>query len=128
MKSYFSCGTKANLQAGLLNSWVKVFRIIPLFRILRLTFHRKSASKSRIRHEVFDLISVYLKTIDHSNLKLLIFIGILQVLRVDFQKSKIGFWAGLYGSSAHENLALITYRHMPLIKAYPVGLKVQNFV
>ena len=26
--------------------WVKVFRIIPEFRILRLTFHRKSASKS----------------------------------------------------------------------------------
>ena len=25
--------------------WVKVFRIIPDFRILRLTFHRKSASK-----------------------------------------------------------------------------------
>ena len=24
-------------------SWVKVFRIIPEFRILRLTFHRKSA-------------------------------------------------------------------------------------
>ena len=29
--------------------WVKVFRIIPEFRILRLTFHRKSASKSWIR-------------------------------------------------------------------------------
>ena len=28
-----------------LNIWVKVFRIIPEFRILRLTFHRKSASK-----------------------------------------------------------------------------------
>ena len=27
------------------NTWVKVFRIIPKFRILRLTFHRKSASK-----------------------------------------------------------------------------------
>ena len=25
--------------------WVKVFRIIPEFRIFRLTFHRKSASK-----------------------------------------------------------------------------------
>ena len=29
----------------LLSKWVKVFRIIPEFRILRLTFHRKSASK-----------------------------------------------------------------------------------
>ena len=27
------------------STWVKVFRIIPEFRILRLTFHRKSASK-----------------------------------------------------------------------------------
>ena len=27
------------------NTWVKVFSIIPEFRILRLTFHRKSASK-----------------------------------------------------------------------------------
>ena len=27
------------------NTWVKVFRIIPEFRIFRLTFHRKSASK-----------------------------------------------------------------------------------
>ena len=26
-------------------SWMKVFMIIPEFRILRLTFHRKSASK-----------------------------------------------------------------------------------
>ena len=28
----------------LLYTWVKVFRIIPEFRILRQTFHRKSAS------------------------------------------------------------------------------------
>ena len=30
---------------GITYAWVKVFRIIPEFRILRLTFHRKSASK-----------------------------------------------------------------------------------
>ena len=30
-------------------TWVKAFRIIPEFRILRLTFNRKSASKSLIR-------------------------------------------------------------------------------
>ena len=29
-------------------AWVKVFRIIPKFKILRLTFHRKSASKCLI--------------------------------------------------------------------------------
>ena len=41
----------------------------------------------------FDLISVYLKTIDHLNLKLLIFVGILKVLRFDFQKFRIWkFW------------------------------------
>ena len=48
-------------------AWVKVFRIIPEFRILRLTFHRKSASKWWIR--------VCLRTIDHLNLKLWIFSG-----------------------------------------------------
>ena len=31
---------------SVIKAWVKVFRIIPEFRILRLTFHRKSASKS----------------------------------------------------------------------------------
>ena len=34
----------------------------------------------------FDLFSVYQKTIDHLNLKLLIFVGIMQVLRFDFKK------------------------------------------
>ena len=37
----------------------------------------------------FDLFSVYIKTIDHLNLKLLIFVGILQVLRFDFKKFRI---------------------------------------
>ena len=32
-----------------------------------------------------DLVSVYLKTNDHFNLKLLIFVGILQVLIFDFK-------------------------------------------
>ena len=40
-------------------------------------------------YSFFDLLLVYLKTIDHLNLKLLIFIGILQVLRIDFQKFRI---------------------------------------
>ena len=31
------------------STWVNVFRIIPEFRILRLTFHRKSASKFWIK-------------------------------------------------------------------------------
>ena len=36
---------QANYSAGIF-IWVKVFRIIPEFRILRLTFCGKSASKS----------------------------------------------------------------------------------
>ena len=32
-------------QKQVINSWVKVFGIIPEFRILRLTFHKKSAPK-----------------------------------------------------------------------------------
>ena len=36
-----------------------------------------------------DLVSVYIKTIDHLNLKLLIFVGILQILRFDFKKFSI---------------------------------------
>ena len=35
--------------ADVMSAWVKVFRINPEFRILRLTFHRKSASKCCIR-------------------------------------------------------------------------------
>ena len=48
-------------------AWVKVFRIISEFRILRLTFHRKSASKCwiwQISVASFGLTSVYLKIID----------------------------------------------------------------
>ena len=33
-----------NLKDGQ-ETWVKVFRIIPEFKILRMTFHRKTASK-----------------------------------------------------------------------------------
>ena len=37
----------------------------------------------------FDLFSVYLKTIDHLSLKLLIFVGILLFLRFVFKKLRI---------------------------------------
>ena len=36
--------SRGHLTICLLITWVKVFRIVPEFRILRLTFHRKSAS------------------------------------------------------------------------------------
>ena len=43
-KSGFS-RTRVKLCFNTAITWVNVFRIIPEFRILRLTFHRKSASK-----------------------------------------------------------------------------------
>ena len=73
-------------------AWVKVFRIIPEFRILRLTFYRKSASKSRIReikNSFSDLFSVCLQAIGHLNLICEYFVGILQVLRLEFRKFRI---------------------------------------
>ena len=66
---------------------MKGFRIISEFRILRLAFYRKVSLKilnSVDNNSFSDLVSVYLETIDHLNLKLLIFVGILQVLRFDF--------------------------------------------
>ena len=43
-------------------SWVKVFRIIPEFRILRLTFHRKSVLKCRIR-EIIIGFPIYIQSV-----------------------------------------------------------------
>ena len=55
--------------------WAKVFRIIPELRILRLTFHRKSASKCWIREIIIAslIYLVFLRTINHLSLKLRIF-------------------------------------------------------
>ena len=50
-------------QKGRPVSWVKVFRIIPEFRILRQTFHRMLNSADDISFS--DLVSVYLKVIEH---------------------------------------------------------------
>ena len=75
---------------------MKAFRIDPEFRILRPTFCGDFPQKVRLKilnlndsYGLFELISVYFKTIAHLNMKLLIFIGILQVLRFDFQKFRI---------------------------------------
>ena len=40
-------------------AWVKVFRFIPEFRILRLTFHKKSPSKSWIRQNLIHVAYKY---------------------------------------------------------------------
>ena len=61
---------------------MKRFRIISEFRILRLAFYRKVSLKmlNSVDNSSFShLVTVYLETIDHLNLKLLIFVGILQV-------------------------------------------------
>ena len=57
--------------------WAKVFRIIFEFRILRVVFFRKSASKSALVRLLrvliyFQLIYLLLKSIDYLNLKYLI--------------------------------------------------------
>ena len=54
------------------HAWVKVFRINPKFRILRLTFHRKSALKSLIREIIIASLinfSDYLNLFNHLNMK-----------------------------------------------------------
>ena len=51
-------------------TWVKVCRIIPEFRILRLKMLNMAGNNS-----FFDLFSAYLKTINHLNLKLFSFDG-----------------------------------------------------
>ena len=56
-------------------SWVKVFRIIPEFRIMRLTFHRKpqNTELGRLNYNIFIvLFLVYLNPTGHLNSKLLI--------------------------------------------------------
>ena len=45
-----------------MGAWVEVFWIIPEFRILRLTFHRKSASKYRIREILIGSL-IYIKSV-----------------------------------------------------------------
>ena len=67
---------------------MKVFGIIPEFRILRLTFKPQNAELGRL-YSFPDIFSVYIKTIDHLNLKLLVFVGTLQVLRFEFLKFRI---------------------------------------
>ena len=53
-------------------TWMKIFRIIPEFRILRLTFWKVSLKMlNKANYNSFsDVFSVCLKTIDALNLKL----------------------------------------------------------
>ena len=69
------------------STWVKVFRINPDLRILRLIFHRKSASKCRIREIIIASpinFPDYLNTINHLNMKLFVFVGIMQAKNFNF--------------------------------------------
>ena len=66
-------------------TWVKVFRIIPEVRVLRKKVSLKILNQADY-NSFPDIFSVYLKRIGCLNLKLLIFVGILQVLRFEFLK------------------------------------------
>ena len=75
--------------------WMKVFRIIPIFRILRLTFYGKS---EKVRLKIMnwqiiitsDLFSDYLKITDLLNFFILnILLGMLQVFRIELS---LAFW------------------------------------
>ena len=66
---------------------MKVFRIIPEFRILRRTFHGKSNCEDN--NNFSDLGSVYLKVFDHLVWNFKYFGGIQQVLNSDFLKFRI---------------------------------------
>ena len=70
---------------------LKVFSIICEFRILRLTFHRKSASKYWIKELIicFWFIISLSKDIDHLNLKLWIVRGHTASLRLEFWNVRI---------------------------------------
>ena len=69
-------------------AWVDFFMINPRFRILRLTFHRKSASKCWIREIIiiFLLIIWFSKLNASLNFKRFVFVGILQVLKLWISK------------------------------------------
>ena len=77
--------------------WVKGFMINPEFRTLRLTFHRKSASKCWIRQIIIASLIIFsdcLNTINHLSLTLFVTLGILQVLKFEFLMfdNKIESW------------------------------------
>ena len=74
---------------------MKVFRIIPEFRIMRYRKVSLKTLNSADSNSFFDLFSVYLKTIDHLNMKLLIFVGILKVLRFsEFDPGPVPYFRG----------------------------------
>ena len=89
------CGRVAlfkDIAQCLYSASVKVFRINPEFRILKLTFHRNLVSKCWIREIIItslDEFSDYLNTVNHLNMKLFIFVGILQVSKFEFLKFRI---------------------------------------
>ena len=70
-------------------TWVKVFRIIPEFRILRMTFHRKSSSKCWIKEIILVSLINFQPVwgqIDHLNMKLWIFSGCTASFKIKISK------------------------------------------
>ena len=91
MKSYGSCGT-GKFAGWLVGLMGESFQDDSFIQEFEADFPQKVSLKIlnyAYTYGLFHLISVYIKTIDHLNLTLLIFIGILQVLRFGFQKFRI---------------------------------------
>ena len=103
--TFFTKRPTKNLQQMIHLTWMKVFRIIPEFRILRLTFYRKSASKCWIGRIILGFL-IYIqsvwKTIAHLNLKLWIFSGHTASFKILNFKSS-GFWK--FWTFTHVNIA-----------------------
>ena len=66
-------------------SWLTLFRIFPVFSVLRLTFNLKRLNKDDY-NSFSDLFSVDLKIVDHLPLNYKYSKGILQVLKLEFPK------------------------------------------
>ena len=90
------------------NAWVKVYMDYSWIQDFEADFPEKVSLKipnlaGSTSFFQIDLFSVYLNTIDHLNLKLLIFIGILQVLDMVFKSwGFLKFW-----TFTHENVKQI---------------------
>ena len=68
---------------------IEIFRINPEFRILSLTFHSLKMLNYEDNNSFFDKFSDYQNTIKYLNLKLFIFVVVLQVLKLEFLKVRI---------------------------------------
>ena len=93
MKKYLAC--KESNKKLLINcrqiacfmiAWVKVFRTIPEFRILKVGLKMLNSAGN---NSFSDLVLIHLKVFDHLSWNFLYFGGVQQVLNSDFLKFRI---------------------------------------